>query len=242
MNKKLAGIGIVTASALVVASLSGCINVTIQNKSNENENKTENVEKNTNTEEKNTNTPANNETNANKPSNTESNANSNANEGQGDSNPLADKQVGSKKVGYVTVPSDWKDRTSDVDERIRDSNATVLVVDPTTEFTSGVLSHFAFSASVQLETFPTSYENRADEILYDLRAKTDDYANVEIKKDKFNGHDASVITCESADGIDVKYIIFDKDGSGNACIVAMAYSTPSTAPTVNKVLASWSEA
>ena len=240
MKKKLAGIGAIAASAMLIASLSGCVNVTVKKNDNENSNTTENVEKNTNTSNKNSNSSSNTNANSNGSSNKNSNTSSNGNEGRGDSEPLSGTKAGNSKVGYVSMPSDWKDRSSDVDERIRDSKATVLVVDPTTEFTSGVLSHFAFSASVQLEAFPTSYESRADEILYDLRGKTDDYANVEIKKDKFNGHDASVITCESADGIDVKYVVFDKDGSGKSCITAMAYSTPSTAKTVNEVLASWS--
>ena len=110
------------------------------------------------------------------------------------------------------VPVDWVDRTDqDSQPEQIDASAVTYVVDPTTEYTSAALSHYAYSSSIQLEAFPTSYTDKADEYLYNYRGDTENYSDVTIEKDKFSGHDASVVSCKSIDGVTVTHIVFDKN-------------------------------
>ena len=150
---------------------------------------------------------------------------SNSNEGRGDAEPVNGNRMGSQKVGYVTVPSDWKDFTDKLDSRTVDSTGAVYLVDPTTEFTSGVESHFAYSSSIKLETYPTKYTDIADETLYKFRGETDNYADVNIEKTTLNGKDASLVTCSSADGVDIGVIVVEKDA--NSCVKITVWGTPS---------------
>lgn len=158
-------------------------------------------------------------------SNTSSSAASNTNEGRGNAEPVSGNRMGSPKVGYVTVPSDWKDFTDKLDSRIVDSTGAVYLVDPTTEFTSGVESHFAYSSSIQLETYPTKYTDIADETLYKFRGETDNYSDVNIEKTTFAGKDASLVTCSSADGVNIGVVVVEKDT--NSCVKITVWGTPS---------------
>ena len=113
------------------------------------------------------------------------------------------------------------------------------MVDPTTEYTSAALSHFAYSSSIQLETFPTSYTDKADEYLYDYRGDTENYSDVTIEKDKFSGHDASVVSCESIDGVKVTHIVFDKNDDGHSCVAITTYGTQSNNDAILSYVATW---
>lgn len=162
-------------------------------------------------------------------------------EGRGNAEPTYDsKKVGRSKTGYVLVPVDWIDRTDqDFKPQQIDASAVTYVVDPTTEYTSAALSHFAYSSSIQLETFPTSYTDKADEYLYDYRGDTENYSDVTIEKDKFSGHDASVVSCKSIDGVNVTHIVFDKNDDGHSCVAITVYGTQSTNDAVLSYVATW---
>ena len=162
-------------------------------------------------------------------------------EGRGNAEPTYDsKKVGRSKTGYVLVPVDWIDRT-DQDFRPQqvDASAVTYVVDPTTEYTSAALSHFAYSSSIQLETFPTSYTDKADEYLYNYRGDTENYSDVTIEKDKFSGHDASVVSCKSIDGVNVTHIVFDKNDDGRSCVAITVNGTQSTNDAILSYVATW---
>ena len=148
------------------------------------------------------------------------------------------QRFGSAKTGYVSVPSDWKDFTSKLDSRVVEASAMTYLVDPTTEFTSGVESHWAYSSSITLETFPCKYTDKADELLYKYRGETDNYTTPDIQKTTFNGKNASVVACSSADNVDITNIAIEKDA--NSCVLITAWGTRSTDEAVLSYVATWS--
>ncbi len=148
------------------------------------------------------------------------------------------QRFGNAKVGYVSVPSDWKDFTDKLDSRMVDSTAAVYIVDPTTEFTSGVEMHFAYSSSITLETFPCKYTEKADELLYKYRGETDNYTDPTIEKTTFNGKNASILGCSSADNVDITNIVIEKDA--NSCVLITAWATRSNDEAVLSYVATWS--
>lgn len=148
------------------------------------------------------------------------------------------QRFGSAKTGYVSVPSDWKDFTSKLDSRVVEASAMTYLVDPTTEFTSSVVSHWAYSSSITLETFPCKYTDKADELLYKYRGETDNYTTPDIQKTTFNGKNASVVACSSADNVDITNIAIEKDA--NSCVLITAWGTRSTDEAVLSYVATWS--
>ena len=148
------------------------------------------------------------------------------------------QRFGSAKTGYVSVPSDWKDFTSKLDSRVVEASAMTYLVDPTTEFTSSVESHWAYSSSITLETFPCKYTDKADELLYKYRGETDNYTTPDIQKTTFNGKNASVVACSSADNVDITNIAIEKDA--NSCVLITAWGTRSTDEAVLSYVATWS--
>lgn len=231
------------AAALAVGSFAGCGTSSKSSSPSSSGNANTSSSASSTASAKNSNAAAN--ANSGASGNASSNANasgaSNGNWGRGDAAPVDGQKLGSAKVGYVTVPSDWKDVTAEkVDPRMVDSSGLVYLADPTTEFTSGVEGSWAFANSIRLETFPTSYESRADELLYKYRGENGNYGDPSIKKDKFCGHDASVIECDTGDGVHLTNIIFDKDGGGKACEVLTIYATPSSQDAVKGYAATWS--
>ena len=144
---------------------------------------------------------------------------------------------GSDKTGYVWVPSDWKDFTSKLDPRVVEASAMTYVVDPTTEFTSAVVAHFAYSSSITLEAFPCKYTEKADELLYQYRGETDNYTAPSIEKTTFNGKNASVLKCTSADNVNITNIAIERDA--NTCILITAWGTPSTEEAVLSYVNTW---
>ena len=148
------------------------------------------------------------------------------------------QRFGSAKTGYVSVPSDWKDFTSTLDSRVVAATAMTYLVDPTTEFTSSVESHWAYSSSITLETFPCKYTDKADELLYKYRGETDNYTTPDIQKTTFNGKNASIVACSSADNVDITNIAIEKDA--NSCVLITAWGTRSTDEAVLSYLATWS--
>ena len=148
------------------------------------------------------------------------------------------QRLGSAKTGYVSVPSDWKDFTSKLDSRVVEASAMTYLVDPTTEFTSSVESHWAYSSSITLETFPCKYTDKADELLYKYRGETDNYTTPDIQKTTFNGKNASVVACSSADNVDITNIAIEKDA--NSCVLITAWGTRSTDEAVLSYVATWS--
>ena len=148
------------------------------------------------------------------------------------------QRLGSAKTGYVSVPSDWKDFTSKLDSRVVEASAMTYLVDPTTEFTSSVESHWAYSSSITLETFPCKYTDKADELLYKYRGETDNYTTPDIQKTTFNGKNASVVACGSADNVDITNIAIEKDA--NSCVLITAWGTRSTDEAVLSYVATWS--
>ena len=148
------------------------------------------------------------------------------------------QRFGSAKTGYVSVPSDWKDFTSKLDSRVVEASAMTYLVDPTTEFTSSVESHWAYSSSITLETFPCTYTDKADELLYKYRGETDNYTTPDIQKTTFNGKNASVVACSSADNVDITNIAIEKDA--NSCVLITAWGTRSTDEAVLSYVATWS--
>ena len=148
------------------------------------------------------------------------------------------QRFGSAKTGYVSVPSDWKDFTSKLDSRVVEASAMTYLVDPTTEFTSSVESHWAYSSSITLETFPCKYTDKADELLYKYRGETDNYTTPDIQKTTFNGKNASIVACSSADNVDITNIAIEKDA--NSCVLITAWGTRSTDEAVLSYLATWS--
>lgn len=148
------------------------------------------------------------------------------------------QRFGSAKTGYVSVPSDWKDFTSKLDSRVAEASAMTYLVDPTTEFTSSVESHWAYSSSITLETFPCKYTDKADELLYKYRGETDNYTTPDIQKTTFNGKNASIVACSSADNVDITNIAIEKDA--NSCILITAWGTRSTDEAVLSYVATWS--
>ena len=153
-------------------------------------------------------------------------------EGRGNAEPTYDsKKVGRSKTGYVLVPVDWVDRTDqDSQPEQIDASAVTYVVDPTTEYTSAAIQH---------EAFPTSYTDKADEYLYNYRGDTENYSDVTIEKDKFSGHDASVVSCKSIDGVTVTHIVFDKNDDGRSCVAITVYGTQSTNDVILSYVATW---
>ncbi|MBR3182018.1 MAG: hypothetical protein IKF56_05205 [Eggerthellaceae bacterium] len=161
--------------------------------------------------------------------------------GRGDAEPvdLADSQrFGRASTGYVSVPSDWKDFTDKLDPRMVDSTDATYIVDPTTEFTSAVESHFAYSSSITLEVFPCKYTDKADELLYKYRGETDNYMTPSIEKITFNGKDASILGVTSADNVDITNIVIERDA--NTCILITAWGTRSTDEAVLGYVSTWS--
>ena len=150
----------------------------------------------------------------------------------------ASQRFGNAKTGYVSVPSDWKDFTSKLDARTVEASAMTYLVDPTTEFTSAVESHWSYSSSIKLETYPCKYTEKADELLYKYRGETSNYKNPEIQKMTFNGKNASVLKCSSADNVDIANIAIEKDA--NSCILITTNSTSSTDEAVLSYAATWS--
>lgn len=148
------------------------------------------------------------------------------------------QRFGSAKTGYVSVPSDWKDFTSKLDSRVVEASAMTYLVDPTTEFTSSVESHWAYSSSITLETFPCKYTDKADELLYKYRGETDNYTTPDIQKTTFNGKNASIVACSSADNVDITNIAIEKDA--NSCVLITAWGTRSTDEAVLSYVATWS--
>ena len=148
------------------------------------------------------------------------------------------QRFGSAKTGYVSVPSDWKDFTSKLDSRVVEASAMTYLVDPTTEFTSSVESHWAYSSSITLETFPCKYTDKADELLYKYRGETDNYTAPDIQKTTFNGKNASIVACSSADNVDITNIAIEKDA--NSCVLITAWGTRSTDEAVLSYVATWS--
>ena len=158
--------------------------------------------------------------------------------GRGNAEPAGSQRYGKPSTGYVSVPSDWKDYTSKLDPRAVEASDATYLVDPTTEFTSAVEAHFAFSSSIKLETFPCKYTDKADELLYDYRGRTDDYTTPSIEKTTFNGHNASIVACSSADNVDITNIAIEKDA--NTCVLITAWGTRSTDEAVLSYVATWS--
>lgn len=148
------------------------------------------------------------------------------------------QRFGSAKTGYVSVPSDWKEFTSKLDSRVVEASAMTYLVDPTTEFTSSVESHWAYSSSITLETFPCKYTDKADELLYKYRGETDNYTTPDIQKTTFNGKNASIVACSSADNVDITNIAIEKDA--NSCVLITAWGTRSTDEAVLSYVATWS--
>ena len=161
--------------------------------------------------------------------------------GRGDAAPpeLADSQrFGNAKTGYVSVPSDWMDFTSKLDSNMVDSTAATYIVDPTTEFTSAVEAHWAYSSSIKLETYNCKYTDKADELLYKYKGETDNYTTPSIEKMTFNGKNASVVACSSADNVDITNIAIEKDAG--SCILITAWSTRSNTEAIIGYVATWS--
>ena len=168
-----------------------------------------------------------------------SSASQTASSGSGSAADLGKSQrFGNAKSGYVSVPSDWKDFTSKLDSRVVEASAMTYLVDPTTEFTSGVEMHWAYSSSITLETYPCKYTDKADELLYKYRGETDNYTTPDIQKTTFNGKNASIVACSSADGVDITNIAIEKDA--NTCVLITAWGTPSTDEAVLSYVATWS--
>ena len=119
-----------------------------------------------------------------------------------------------------------------------DSTDATYIVDPTTEFTSAVEAHFAYSSSITLETFPCKYTDKADELLYKYRGETDNYLTPSIEKITFNGMNASILGVTSADNVDITNIVIEKDA--NSCILITAWGTRSTDEAVLGYVSTWS--
>ena len=241
MISKLKVLGVAVASAALVAGLSGCITVTIQDK-NANTNEPS-ASSNANNESANKNADKDNDVkDVHKNESSTSNSNSNDNWGRGDAEPVeSTNKVGSAKVGYIQVPTDWKDRTTqDFDERARDASGVVYVVDPTPEFTSATLSHFAFASSIKMETYPTGFSSKLTEISDKFEEDTDNYSDPTWKSVKVAGHNAAKVTTEMLnDGVNVSVYAIDKDDTGSSCVILTGFSTPSNTKAIEGYMESW---
>lgn len=234
------------ASALLAMGLSGCItfnttapanNTNTANTETSSNSANANNENNANNANTNTANDNKNVANTSNTSNTSSNTSSSGKAALG-----ATQKFGSAKTGYIKVPEDWKDRTKDdFSSQQIDSSAITYVVDPTTEYTSAALAHYAFASSIKLETFPCKYTEKADEYYHDYQAKSDDYSDLNIEKDQFSGRSASVVSCESIDGVKITHIVFDKQSTAPGCIAITATATPSNNDAILSYVSTWSE-
>ena len=259
MKKSLATVSTLAVTAALVAGLTGCVTVNVQKPGNDNDNaNTEQSANSANAE----NSEASANSNAGKDSNASANANKNSNANtapSGNSNTSkpsddfstsfssaypapkdATQKVGNSKTGYIMVPEDWMDRTTqDIDEHKLDATAATYVVDPTTEFTSGVLMHFAFSSSILMETYNTDFASKAKEIIAKYDKDTDNYSNCERHNYTLNGKNASVIKYDTADGVDVYFVTLDT--GEHSCTMFTVYALPSQAEHIVGYLNTWGE-
>ena len=235
---KLVAVGVM--SALLAAALAGCVTVNVT-KSESASSESASAASSTATKTTTSTTSTTGKSDSSTTATSSTSASSSSDWGRGDAEPVdltKSQRFGNAKVGYVSVPSDWKDYTSKLDSRMVDDYATTYVVDPTTEFTSSVEAHFAFSSSIKLETYPCKYTEKADELLYKYRGETDNYTTPTIEKTTFNGKNASILGCSSADNVDITNIVIEK--SSNSCILITAWATRSNDEAVLSYVSTWS--
>lgn len=249
MKVQLKALGIAVASAALVAGLSGCITINVQDSSNKNANEPAANASNAANDNAGTDNAATNESGKNENisgtanSNT-TNINDNSNWGRGDAEPIdSDQKVGSAKVGYIYVPADWIDRTSkDFSEREVDATGVVYVVDPTTEFTSATLSHFAFASSIKMEVYNTGFATKLTEIMDKFKADPDHYSAPVWTQAKIAGHDAAKITTTMTDdGVNVTVYSIDANDGAKSCVILTGFSTPSNIDAVEGYMESWTK-
>lgn len=145
-----------------------------------------------------------------------------------------------KTTGTMEIPSDWKDRSGDYDENLIDDTDLVYYVDPTTEYTSGALSHFSFSQSVEMRVYPASYDMVANDTMSEWEAQGI-YDDIDSETTTFNGHAATVMTCTiPEDGVYVCDVAIDRDDDGHATVLIKAQGTPSNIESVLGYVSTWS--
>ena len=149
------------------------------------------------------------------------------------------QEIGTQKTGYVTVPGTWVDRTSDYDERTVEDTAMVYYVNPDSEYTSGALGHFAFSQSIMMRVYPTSYQEITDSVLAGYE-DDDMFGETDSGEYKMGSRSCYLVTTSiPEDGVYICNLIIDRDNDDHACVLMTITGTPSTIEESLAYAATW---
>ena len=129
------------------------------------------------------------------------------------------KVIGNESVGYMQIPQGWVNRVQDLDAAAVKSADTVYYADKNTEYLSPTLQHAAFSQSVQMGRYSSSYTEYAQKLVDAYKASSD-YENVTTKKMTVGKRRAvAVYASNVADGVEVVNIVADRDNDEKVSVV-----------------------
>lgn len=144
--------------------------------------------------------------------------------------------IGNKKVGFMQVPKSWTDRISDIDPRLAESYEMVYYADPSSEYTSYVQQHFAFSKAVQMSVRNTSYKEIADNVINSFKSDSA-YGETTYGETTINGRNAIVVTSSAPDDNQLLCtIVIDRDGDEH-CAVSLTLNCGASEQQAAEVLA-----
>lgn len=128
--------------------------------------------------------------------------------------------IGNQKVGYLTVPSLWYDRTSDLDPNMVDAYETVYFVDSDSVFSSTVSSGRAWAKSAEMTVRPASYAQVADETVQKYKGDTKTYGEVSVTDTELGGRKAKLISTSMPNdkGVQIRTLVVDRDGDGKTAV------------------------
>ncbi len=154
------------------------------------------------------------------------------------------KSIGSQKVGSLTVPKLWYDRTSDLDPNIVDAYETVYFVDPDSVFSSTVSNGRVWAKSVEMTVQPTSYAEIANTTVQKYKGDTKTYDDVSVTDTELGGRKAKLISTSMPNdkNVQVRTLVVDRDGDGKVAVSLAfnaGYNETEAKEVLDKIASTW---